>query len=1326
MISTLPPEIGRLFCRLRRKIRFYLASEGGGLCLFRLGILFWISLLVDRFFEPMPWVRVLFLVAVALFWIIDITRSVILPVWRKIPDHTLAILLERRFPQLNDALLTLVEPEKKGESFSETEIVTDWEKLLAEVREKLLPELENLRFRPLFRLRPLIFGLLGALLMATSILGFAHHYPKHFQVWQSRFLQLSETPWPRLIQLEMDSDFASGTLKIVRGSDVTIRLRAGVTDPERHLSEALRTVYFSYRTEDGIRDRIAMERENETFSESGEWAEFSYTFRGVLKSFDFDVTAGDASARNLRLEVVDSPALAVELRLEYPKYTALTPKTVQPGTVQAIPAGTNVIVFGEANKPLVCVEVVSEKESISGNRAEKEKKTQTVKPVAENARKICVPLGIFTEDTTLSFTLHDTDGIQSLTPMKLILAREEDAVPAVAVNPWGIGDAITPNARIPMRGKVTDDYGLKNVCFVWQTERIPQDASAEVADAVETAKKVENVGEMGDTEDAPNFQPNGVQKLAEWDENTVPPVEFELNGEETALDLVTLGLREKDQFQIYVAAEDRNDLEDAGRRVGRSQPVMLEVVTPEQLRWKLEAREVVLSQLYDGICQEMRDFRETLASLDFEELEGELNSVKNTVNEADNNSDNDAAKTEEKDSIQSLMSYRTERVIQNNRKNSHEFNGIAEGIENVCLQMVNNRIDTPAWYERLENGIRKPLLEVHMKWIPELETTLTELRAEIDAGKVTEARTAHEKAGTQMDAILILLATVREKMLKMQDFNEMVELMRTVVRQEEELQTEIARENRSALADLLAGDDDDDDDDENDSENSDENGDSKNNGEKEAEKTVENGKDSARLPDCQKGILRTFNLWDEKIPQMLEILQNDAEHTELLREARKMSDEMRIRTRMEEIVAELEEESMSQASGAVKTLVPDLKKILERLETENRNQKIQSEAERLRAHLKELNQRIREQQSLSGRTRQVRDVAELAREQDTNAQKTGELARKITDEAEADKTPDSKKKEEAGTDSEKKPGNESAEGTDGNQDSSENSESSENTESSEGAENQQGEKTLSDALRQAQEKMNEAREKLEKTEREGALEAQREAQQELEEARAQLEQILRQLREEEAKRTLNQLETQLKTLIQLQRGIHDETRRLDGIPAEKRTREFTDETTRLSRREKELAFKAEMVHTQLREDGRARMLTEVLGETIHDMRRVTDLLANGQADAVTLELEASILDALEEMLAAVEESEKKLEEEKGQDSDAQATETDQDPALIDRIAELKMIRSAQVRIWKRTQNIGKLISDETTQDPQHLETLRDLSRQQEKIRKIIHEMATEK
>lgn len=1244
---AVPQEIQRLFLALRRKIRFYLAAEGVGLWTFHLGLIFWFSLLADRFFEPSPLVRGIFSGVAIFFLLWDFWRVVLKPVMKPINDHGLAVLLEKRFPEFDDALLTLVEPERVEDSSLRDEFLTRTQSELAD-------RLAQFRFRPLFRFKPLILGLLGAVLAAASVGGFVIGAPELFHVWTERFIAFSETPWPRLVQMELPESFSSGTLKVACGSDVQIRVRAGISqtavESGRHLNDVLRTVYFSYKTEDGIRDRVAMERENESFTENGEWADFTYTFRGVLKSFDFDLTGGDASVRGLHVEVVDSPTAALSLRFEFPAYTALTPQTLKPGAVQAVPAGTKITVFGEANKPLTGVEVDQSRSVGENAGAERALKAQ----IQKSGRGFTVPLGIFENDLTLLFTLHDSDGIVSPAPIKLTLTVEEDSVPQLEVTPWGIGDCITSNARIPMKGRIKDDFGLKNVSFVWQTERPEPQTSEDPNDEKQGTKE----------------GPKGFRRLAEWsDVQTAPPLEFELNGslETSALDLVELGLKEKDHFQIFMAAEDRNDREPAGRRVGRSQPVTLEVVSPDQLRWNLEGREAVLGQLFDAALGEVKDSRETLGTLTFDTPE-------NPPVQAPENTEKDS-----EESLQELQSYRTERVIQNNRKNSHEFYGIAESIENICLQMVNNRIDSPAWLERLNAGIREPLVSLHTKQIPELETTLTALREAIDANDLSAAKTLHAKASVQMDAILLLLAAVREKILKMQDFSEMVELMRTVVRQEEELQLEIAKQNRSALADL-AGDDDDDDDDEEDVPK------------QEAEPVEDTGKapTADRLVERQEEVLRTFNLWDEKIPQMLEMLRNDPVHANLLKDARQMSDEMRVRSRLEEIDRQLAEKEHSKAADGTKKLIPDLKKILAKLETEDRSQRLQSETERLRAHLKELNERIREQQSLEGRTRRARDVREIAKDQDSAAQKTGELARKISDEEQANQS-----ENQSGEN------NQPSEG-----DQAENSESRQ--------ESKQGEKPLSESLREAQKRMDAAREKLEQTDRSGAQDEQKKALEELEQAKAELEEILRQMREEEMKRSLAQIETQLKTMIQLQRGIQDDTKRLDGIPQEKRTVEFTDEAARLSRRERELELKAETLLTMLREDGRARMMVELLTQTAQDMNRVMDFLAKGRADSVTIDLETDIIQALEEMLAAVEETERKLEEDQDSpDGNMDGSGGDMDQALIDKIAELKMIRSAEVRIWKRTQNTPA----------SEVEILRGLSTQQEKLRKIVHEMA---
>ena len=62
MNLSLPTEIRKLFQKIRRQIRIYLAAEGLGICIFQLGLLFWISLGIDRFLESAPLFRLFFLV----------------------------------------------------------------------------------------------------------------------------------------------------------------------------------------------------------------------------------------------------------------------------------------------------------------------------------------------------------------------------------------------------------------------------------------------------------------------------------------------------------------------------------------------------------------------------------------------------------------------------------------------------------------------------------------------------------------------------------------------------------------------------------------------------------------------------------------------------------------------------------------------------------------------------------------------------------------------------------------------------------------------------------------------------------------------------------------------------------------------------------------------------------------------------------------------------------------------------------------------------------------------------------------------------------------
>ena len=78
----------------------------------------------------------------------------------------------------------------------------------------------------------------------------------------------------------------------------------------------------------------------------------------------------------------------------------------------------------------------------------------------KNADKIEVRLPSVQMDTQLDFQLFDVDQIENVEPLRLVLRTLEDALPEINVGLEGIGKSITPLARVPIRGMVTDDHGV--------------------------------------------------------------------------------------------------------------------------------------------------------------------------------------------------------------------------------------------------------------------------------------------------------------------------------------------------------------------------------------------------------------------------------------------------------------------------------------------------------------------------------------------------------------------------------------------------------------------------------------------------------------------------------------------------------------------------------------------------------------------------------------------------------------------------------------------------------------------------------------------------
>ena len=103
------PSIESLLSGLRRRIRSYVWIQGVALAVAWLGLAFWITLALDWSIEPPPLFRALVLVAVGavLLWIVY--HYILARVFVPLADKSMAVLLERRYRDFGESLITTVE-----------------------------------------------------------------------------------------------------------------------------------------------------------------------------------------------------------------------------------------------------------------------------------------------------------------------------------------------------------------------------------------------------------------------------------------------------------------------------------------------------------------------------------------------------------------------------------------------------------------------------------------------------------------------------------------------------------------------------------------------------------------------------------------------------------------------------------------------------------------------------------------------------------------------------------------------------------------------------------------------------------------------------------------------------------------------------------------------------------------------------------------------------------------------------------------------------------------------------------------------------------------
>ncbi len=716
--------------RLRARVRRYVAVQGGAKFIAMVALLIWASVIVDWLFEPGRPLRAFLLLLLGVSTGYCLIRFLVGRLRVPIALSSIALLLERRFPELRDGLITAIAP--ADEDLAQQNPY-HWG-MLSATRRTAAQRIRQLDLDEVFNGQPLVRSVLLSAALAVSLIGFGLAAPQWLEIWARRSFWLSNEIYPRRTRLTV-AGFENRSVKVARGADFEVVAQADtkMTVPK--------TVQIQYQTS-GVRDRVSMDREGNADPAHETSQKYSYTFH-VLSPIDFNVLGGDSRVDDLRIDVVEIPVVDVSqtyLECRFPDYLGRESREMPVTAVVSLPRGTQITLHAMANKPLVDVELTQGSDTDSIRR--------TIEPRADDPRHFQVTLDRLDQDQLYHFVLHDTDDIRSREPWRLALAAIADSSPLVTLRLRGIGTAITPEARIPIQGSIKDDHGLTRLWFEF--------------------------GKAG-------------KESSERDLSTPVQKKTEVQVDD-ALDVANLQLTPGEKFQVQVKVRDNCGLE-TGFNEASTEQFVLQVVSPEELRAMLEARELNLRRRFEQLLGEVTETRDSLTSPAAAEPTASAESVDPPA---------DASPGE----ATTVAVLEVERAAQNSRKNADETLGVAVAFNDMHEELINNRVDTEELKLRLKNGIAEPLHRLAAEAFPELDRRFTALHQARTSRFATQDTTL-AATREQLDVILVEMQQVLDKMAEMETFNEVVDMLRAVIESQKEVNEQAKSQRKQSIRNLI-------------------------------------------------------------------------------------------------------------------------------------------------------------------------------------------------------------------------------------------------------------------------------------------------------------------------------------------------------------------------------------------------------------------------------------------------------------------------------------------------------------------------------------------
>jgi hypothetical protein len=500
---------------------------------------------------------------------------------------------------------------------------------------------------------------------------------------------------------------------------------------------------------------------------------------------------------------------------------------------------------------------------------------------------------------------------------------------------------------------------------------------------------------------------------------------------------------------------------------------------------------------------------------------------------------------------------------------------------------------------------------------------------------------------------------------------------------------------------------------------------------------------AAALVDRESDLLRQYRELERSFLRLADLLAaSDPRRAALLRSVFEKAREEQVGDRLGTIVTLLEQGQLLKAGTTQAGTIEQFRALLDLLESGDGERRLVNTKKEVREYLARLAKAIARQRDIEGSTEAGGREADLSERQRALAEETRALADEIggfagrldARDGSGGFKPPPEDDGRAGDDP-KQPGDQPGTAPAGEPGAEPAGKTPAPTEAPGGGATEAGEEEGKPAgdddaararrtqrrLAAAQRRMQSARERLDDARRQDARQEQQKALEELETARAELEEILRQMREQEVEQLLVQLEARVRDMLAAQRRVQVGVDAVAAAGTPGREREL--EAARLGREQQQVANEAARALVLVRDDGSAVAIPQALEAVRDDATQVAARLGRGDVGGTTRGLVADIVTNLEELLAALEKASREEERRQAGPAGGRPQEPSERP-LVDKLSELKMIRSLQLRVNSRTERFSQLLDDgaDRAEAPELREALERLAERQRKIEQAANDI----